>query len=274
MHRSPAFRRTARTLFVRDLHLGSRCSQAEDFLFLLESYRPETLYLVGDIVDGWRLRRRWYWRPVFSAILLRLREMAEEGTRICYTPGNHDECLRPFLGNLGLLELADEFIHEAADGRRLLVLHGDKFDDVEQCAPWLSLFGSAAYDSLIRVNSWVNSIRRRLRRENWSFSAAVKFRVKSAVAFISRFEERLREHAGEMGCDGVVCGHIHAPALALREGLLYANSGDWVEHRTALVEDAAGCIKLVELIGDERPVLKVREELSPLAQSAGTPAVS
>jgi UDP-2,3-diacylglucosamine pyrophosphatase LpxH len=205
------------------------------------------MYLVGDIIDGWRLAKRWHWRPAFSRVLGRLIALGQSGTQVRYTPGNHDAFLREFLHDFGFLEIADEFVHYTADERRLLVLHGDRFDTVEIRAQWLSVVGAAAYDTLMWTNCLVNRLRWLAGYEPCQFSGWVKRRVKRAVRFVSHFEERLAQHGREMHCDGVVCGHVHTPQVASYEGLSYFNTGDWVENRTALVEWNDGSLELLHL---------------------------
>jgi len=229
-------RRRVRSLFISDLHLGSRFAQAEAFLAFLEAYQPEYLYIVGDFLDGWSLQRAWRWQPVSTRILHHLLEWAWAGVTIRYTPGNHDAFLREFLRDFIWVEVADEFIHEAADGRRYVVIHGDQFDDVESKAAWLSKLGSLGYDLLLAVDRSINYVRRRLGRKPWRLSAGVKARVKRIVSFLSGFEERLTEHARQKRCQGVICGHIHTPVIAARGEITYGNSGDWVENCSALLE--------------------------------------
>lgn len=239
--------RHVRSIFVSDLHLGCRYANAEAFCDFLSRHQAEYVYLVGDILDGWRLRKRWHWQPVYNDILRRLIEMAQDGTRVCYTPGNHDAFLRSFTQWLGLdaIEIADEFVHEGADEQRYLVTHGDKFDDVEIRAQWLSMLGSLAYDMLVGINGWMNSLRKLVGLEATSFTKSVKSRVKLAVNFVSRFEARLLEHARETGCQGVICGHVHTPAISQLEDVTYFNTGDWVENCTALLEYHDGHMEIV-----------------------------
>src|SRR5262245_26480266 len=236
-----------RSVFLSDIHLGSKYLQAESLLAFLNAIQPEYLYLVGDIIDGWRLRQRWHWQPVFSRILLRLLKLGQTGTQVRLTPGNHDGFLRDFAHDYGFLEIADAFMHKTADGRQFLVLHGDRFDDLELRAQWLSYIGSFAYDTLIWVNCQVNGVRGMLRLEPQQFSARVKQRVKQAVAFVSRFEDRLAVAARDAECDGVICGHVHTPAATVWNGLQYFNTGDWIDHRSALVEHDDGGMELVHL---------------------------
>lgn len=240
-----AERRRVRTLFISDVHLGSRFAQADAFLAFLEAYQPEFLYIVGDFIDGWSLRRSWYWNPTHTRIIQRLFDWASRGVTIRYAPGNHDEFLREHLRDFLWVEIADEFIHESADERRFLVIHGDQFDDVELRAAWLSKIGSVGYDLLLCVDWLVNRVRRMLRRPPWRLSGKVKARIKRVVSFLSRFEQRLEQYARGLGCDGVVCGHIHTPTMTRCGELLYCNTGDWVENCSALLEFDDGELRLV-----------------------------
>lgn len=234
---------------MSDVHLGCRYSQAEKFLSFLESVQPERLYIVGDFIDGWRLKRRWFWQAAYVRILQRLLHLASQGTQLYYAPGNHDEFLRDFLHDFGTVTVANQFIHRTADGRRFVVLHGDQFDDVERRAKWLSVIGAMAYDGLVRTNGIINIVRRWMRLKDCRFSSHVKVWAKQAVQFISDFEDRLTCHAKESGCHGVICGHIHVPRLDQLDTITYCNTGDWVEHCSALVEDSTGELKLVEWNG-------------------------
>ena len=241
-----ATRRRFRTLFVSDVHLGCRYAQAERFLAFLEEVQPERLYIVGDFIDGWRLSRRWHWQDVYIRIFQRLVQLASTGTQVCYAPGNHDEFLRDYLHDFGLINVADQFLHTTADGRQFVVLHGDQFDDVERKAKWLSVIGAFAYDQLVRANGVVNRVRRWFDLEDCRFSTNVKVWAKQAVQFISDFEERLVCHAKELECDGVICGHIHVPRIDHFSNITYCNTGDWVEHCTALVEHESGELELID----------------------------
>ncbi len=259
-------RQKLRSVFLSDIHLGSRYSQAESLLDFLNAIQPEHLYLVGDIIDGWRLKHRWHWRPVFNQILPRLLELGRSGTQVRFTPGNHDAFFREFTHDFGFLEIADTFCHHTADGRRFLVLHGDRFDDVELRTPWLSYVGSWAYETLLWLDAHINQVRSLFGCEQHSFSADIKRRVKQAVMFVSRFEQRLRQAAFEAGCDGVICGHVHTPAVSLQQGLAYFNTGDWIEHRTALVEHDDGRMEIVHL--PRRP-FEAMQAAVPRSLSAG-----
>ncbi len=238
-------RRRVRSLFISDVHLGSRFAQAEAFLAFLESYQPEFLYIVGDFLDGWCLQRAWRWRPVNTRIIHHLLAWAGSGVTIRYTPGNHDGFWREFLKDFIWFEVADQFIHESADGRRFVVLHGDQFDGVESNASWLSHLGSVGYDLLLAVDRSLNYVCRRLGRKAWRLSATVKARIKRVVAFLSGFEEQLAAHARTHRCDGIICGHIHTPVITERDEITYCNTGDWVENCSALLEFDDGELRLV-----------------------------
>ena len=235
-----------RTIFISDTHLGTRGCKAEllaDFLFHNDC---QTLYLVGDIVDGWRLKKNWYWTPSHSAVLNAILRKADEGTRIIYVPGNHDEVFRAYCGlNLAGVVLRPEAIHETADGKRLLVIHGDHFDGVVTSARWLAHLGDCAYELALMLNEVLNNVRRRLNLPYWSLSAYLKRKVKNAAAFISDFEHALAREAKKRGLDGVVAGHIHHAETKTIDRVLYCNDGDWVESCTALVEDARGRLQIV-----------------------------
>jgi len=243
---------TYRTVFLSDVHLGSAASRADDAAEFLKHIDCSTLYLVGDIIDMWRLRSRWYWPESHNRFVKRVLKMAKRGTRVVFIPGNHDERAREYEGlNFGGVELALESVHHTADGRRLLIIHGDEADTVIRHARILSMIGGVAYDQLVLLNRWTNRIRRFFRLAPWSLSQAIKQRVKQACRHIARFEETLTEEAARRGLDGVVCGHIHhaeARRIACpgRRDIEYFNCGDWVESCTALVEHDDGTMQLVD----------------------------
>jgi UDP-2,3-diacylglucosamine pyrophosphatase LpxH len=253
-----------RSVFISDTHLGCRYSQAEPLLNFLNEIEPDQLYLVGDIIDGWRLKSHWHWQGEYTRILSRLIRLGQTGTQVRYTPGNHDAFLREFLHDFGCVEIGDEFVHETADGRYFLVLHGDRFDNVEIRAQWLSVVGSHAYDWLMWADHQINRVRRWLSLERSCFSGWLKRRVKRAMAFVSHFEERLARHSREAECDGIICGHVHTPAVTHWPGLTYFNTGDWVEHRTALIEYDNGAMELVHLPGSPQEICRVPHRL-PIA---------
>jgi UDP-2,3-diacylglucosamine pyrophosphatase LpxH len=235
-----------RSLFLSDLHLGTKGCQAPLLLDFLKSYDADTIYLVGDIVDGWRLKSGWYWPQAHNDVVQKLLRKVRKGARLIYVPGNHDEFLRDYIGtNFGGIELAESVLHEAADGKRYLVIHGDQFDMVVRHARWLALLGDGAYTTALMVNTNLNIVRRRLGLTYWSLSAWAKLRVKNAVNYISRFEDLLVSEARRHGADGVICGHIHHAALVQRPDVIYVNTGDWVESCTAVVEHYDGSLQLI-----------------------------
>ncbi len=235
-----------RTLFLSDLHLGTRGCQAEFLLDFLKRYDADEIYLVGDIIDGWRLKSGWYWPQSHNDVIQKLLRKVRKGARLVYIPGNHDEFLRDYIGhNFGGVEIVDQAIHETALGERLLVIHGDQFDMVVRHARWLALLGDGAYTAALAVNTVLNLVRRRLGLTYWSLSAWAKLRVKNAVNFISDFETFLCAEARKQGADGVVCGHIHHAADRDLNGVRYVNTGDWVESCTAVVEHYDGVLELV-----------------------------
>lgn len=242
----PRDRTRYRTIWISDVHLGTRGCNAELLIDFLDHVDSDTLYLVGDIIDGWRLKKRFYWPNSHNDIIWRILKRAKRGTRIVYIPGNHDEMFRQFTGlNFGGVEIRRSAIHETANRRRLLVLHGDEFDTVMLAHRWLAFVGDAAYTSLMRVNWLVNKVRRKMGLPYWSLSKIAKHKVKNAVEFIGRFEELVAKAAANRGVDGVVCGHIHTADMREIKGVQYYNDGDWVEGCTALVELSDGSIDIL-----------------------------
>jgi UDP-2,3-diacylglucosamine pyrophosphatase LpxH len=237
-----------RSLFISDVHLGCGFSRTEDLFAFLGRLEPENLYLVGDIIDGWKLKRNFVWNDTCSFVVRRILGMLKRGTRVYYVTGNHDEFLREFSPHtFGHMELADQFVHETADGRRLLVIHGDCFDHLTKHAAWVYHLGDRAYTLALHMNSWMNFVRRSLGYPYWSFSSMLKTRVKRAVNFINDFEHFVARYTQQQGCSGVVCGHIHVPAIRRIDEIDYFNCGDWVEHCSALVEHVDGRMELVGL---------------------------
>ena len=239
-------RRKYRTIWISDIHLGTRGCAAEMLIDFLDHVDSDTLYLVGDIVDGWRLKKRFFWPAGHNDVVWRLLKRAKRGTRVIYIPGNHDEVFRQFAGlNFGGIAIRRKAMHVTADGRRLLVLHGDEFDAITLAHRWLAHIGDTAYTVLMAVNRWTNIVRRRVGLPYWSLSQYAKARVKNAVAFISGFEEVVAQAATARGVDGVVCGHIHTAEMRTIGGVAYYNDGDWVESCTALVEHDDGRMELL-----------------------------
>jgi UDP-2,3-diacylglucosamine pyrophosphatase LpxH len=238
--------RRVRTLFISDVHLGTRGCQAELLLDFLRAYDADTIYLVGDIVDGWRLKRGVYWPQSHNDVVQKLLRKARKGCRVIYIPGNHDEFLRGYLGtHFGGIDVRASAVHESAAGQRLLVLHGDEFDVVVRHARWLALLGDWAYEAALATNTYVNLMRRRLGFSYWSLSAWAKLKVKSAVNYIGAFEEALAKAADRASADGVICGHIHHAAIHEEFGTRYMNCGDWVESCTALAEHPDGRFEII-----------------------------
>ncbi len=270
----PVRRTRYRTIFISDAHLGTAGSNAAMLLDFLKRHECETLYLVGDIVDGWQLRKGWYWPQAHNDVVRAVMKMAKHGTRVIYVPGNHDEHFRDYVGlEFGGIELLEDDIHVTADGRRLLVIHGDQFDNVVLYHRWLAFLGDGAYTLLLKSNRWVNRLRRLCGLPYWSLAAHMKKRVKNAVQFISRFEEVVAHAAAERGVDGVVCGHIHSAEIRSFGDVTYYNDGDWVESCTALVEDAAGSLSIIDWAEHVREAaMRGREQATPRLVAVADPA--
>jgi UDP-2,3-diacylglucosamine pyrophosphatase LpxH len=247
-----------RTIFLSDTHLGTRGCQADKLLNFLKHNESERLFLVGDIVDGWRLKRWWYWPQAHNDVVQKILRKARKGTKVVYIPGNHDEAARQYLKlSFGKIRVEREAVHTLLDGRRLLVIHGDQFDGIVRYARWLAILGDWSYALALRLNIVFNWCRRGLRLPYWSLSAFLKHRVKNAVQFMSNYKHAVVAEARRRGVDGVVCGHIHHAETRDMDGILYCNVGDWVESCTALVEDFDGRLAIVhwtEARG-QRPVL-------------------
>ena len=237
-----------RTIWLSDTHLGTRGCQAQALLDFLDSHECDYLYLVGDIIDFWRLKRAPHWTQLHSDVIRTVLTKARAGTVVTLVPGNHDEYLRRFCDlQLGNIMVTEEAIHRTVDGRLLLVLHGDRFDGITRCHRWLALSGDVGYDALLVLNRWFNRGRRLLRLPYWSLSAYVKGKVKRAVNFITAFETALAHEAQRRNLHGVVCGHIHHAEIREIQGILYCNTGDWVESCTALAERADGALELLSM---------------------------
>ena len=260
-----------RSVWISDLHLGTPGCQAVALLDFLKHVECETLFLVGDIIDGWQLRRSWYWPQTHNDVVQKLLRKARKGTRVIFIPGNHDEFARRYVEhNFGGVDVAEEWIHETADGRRLWIVHGDLFDGVIQCARWLAHLGDSAYEFTLKLNRGFNSCRARLGLPYWSLSKYLKLKVKRAVSYVGDFEAALAREARRRGVHGVVCGHIHHAELREIDGILYANDGDWVESLTALVEHVDGRLEILDWSQPSRPAVPVLDEA---LQSVPLPAV-
>ena len=249
--------RTYRTIFLSDVHLGTRGCQAEMLLDFLKFNDAERYFLIGDMVDCWRLRKNWYWPQTHNDVVQKLLRKARKGASIIYIPGNHDEVFRDYIGtHFGGIEVKQRAVHETADGRRLLILHGDEFDGVIQNIRWLALLGDWAYVVMLRINRYYNGVRRRLGFDYWSLSAYLKLKVKNAVSYISNYETAVAAEARRCGAQGVVCGHIHHAQMRHIEDVLYVNDGDWVESCTAVVETHDGVLEIIrwaDVIASARP---------------------
>jgi len=243
----PVSRRRYRTVWISDLHLGTPGCQAQALLDFLRHTECETLFLVGDIIDGWQLRRQWYWPQAHNDVIQKLLRKARKGTRVIFIPGNHDEFARRYVGhNFGGIDVAEEWTHQTADGRMLWVTHGDLFDGVIQCAKWLAHVGDSLYEFTLRLNRHLNSLRARMGLPYWSLSKYLKLKVKRAVSYVGDFEAALAREARKRGAHGVVCGHIHHAEMREIDGILYVNDGDWVESLTALAEHADGRLEIID----------------------------
>lgn len=236
-----------RTIWISDIHLGTSGCQAKRLLEFLKATESDKLYLVGDIVDGWQLKRRWYWHQTHNDVVQLVMKKAKKGTKVIFVPGNHDEAVRQFIGlDFGGIKIRDELIHTTANGKRMLVLHGDRFDGVIACAKWLAYVGDSLYTMILKINQVFNTWRARAGLPYWSLSQYLKLKVKNAVSYITSFEDALAAEARKQGLDGVICGHIHKPEIRDIDGILYCNDGDWVESLSALVEDKLGELRLVD----------------------------
>lgn len=235
-----------RSIWISDVHLGTVGCRAEHLLDFLRHNDSDYLYLVGDIVDGWQMRKSWFWKQSHNDVIQKVLRKARKGTRVVYIPGNHDEAVRQYAGmDFGGIAIRMDAEHWTADGKRLLVIHGDQFDGVIQYAKWLAYLGDSLYTLILQLNRGYNWWRAKLGQPYWSLSQYLKHKVKNAVNFISDFERILATEARHRGFDGVVCGHIHKPEVKQMDGMLYGNSGDWVESLSALVEEADGTLSVV-----------------------------
>ncbi|GAA0574363.1 UDP-2,3-diacylglucosamine diphosphatase [Caenispirillum bisanense] len=239
--------RRYRSVFISDVHLGTRGCKADFLLDFLRVVESDNLYLVGDIVDGWRLRKHWYWPQSHNDVLQKLLRKARKGVNVVFIPGNHDEFARSYTDHeFGAVKVMHEATHIAADGRTYLVMHGDQFDGVIQYAKWLAYLGDWAYTTALALNHWFNVARKRFGLPYWSLSKYLKHKVKNAVAFIADFEAAMAGVARQRGVDGVICGHIHHAEIRDIDGILYCNDGDWVESCTALVEHYDGRMEILD----------------------------
>jgi UDP-2,3-diacylglucosamine pyrophosphatase LpxH len=260
------FRTRVRAIFISDVHLGTRSAQADRLLDLLRHCEADIIYLVGDIVDFWKVRRGPHWPQAHNDVVQKLLRQARKGVRLVLVPGNHDEGLRAYAGlRFGGIEIHQDTVHTTATGRRYLVMHGDEFDIVVRTAPWLALLGDRGYEFALWLNHPLNWIRRYLGLGYWSLSAYLKYRVKRAVAFIGAFEEAVATETRRRELDGAICGHIHHASDRSFGGIHYLNCGDWVESCTAIIETLEGELRIVHW--KDRPVTGVLEQTTGEAAS-------
>ncbi len=265
-----------RTIWISDVHLGTRHARVTALLEFLREAECEHLYLVGDFIDGWQLRRKWYWTEEYNLLIQKLLRKSRKRTRVTFVTGNHDEFLEQFLGlSFGGVRLVERTVHQAADGKKYLVLHGHQFDGVMHFNRLLDRVGSVLYERILDVNVWVNRCRRWCGFGYWSFASYIKLKAKSAMKYVSDYEESLIQFTRKSGMDGVICGHIHRPEIRNLGDICYYNCGDWVENCTALVEDFEGNIKLIRFEShpetkESAPLVSEEEkELHPVGQTAG-----
>ena len=240
-----------RTLWISDVHLGTPGCKAEHLVDFLKHTECENLFLVGDIIDGWKLRSSWFWPQEHTNVVRKILTKSKRGTKVHYVTGNHDEFLRKFVGfglAIGNIRIVNEHVHTTADGRRLLVTHGDAFDVITRYHRWIAMVGDTAYEMTMQANHWLNQARRLLGMRYWSLSAFAKKSVKNAVNIVSEFENSVARECRRRGLDGVVCGHIHHAEIRDIDGVQYLNSGDWVESCTALAEDFNGRIEVIRWV--------------------------
>ena len=247
---------TVRSLFLSDIHLGTRGCQADRLLSFLRNYESEHLFLVGDIIDFWAMNRSIYWSAAQNTVVQKVLKRARHGIKVLLVPGNHDEALREYVeSSFGDIRIVGEYIHTMADGKRYLLIHGDEFDQVTRYHKWVALLGDVSYNVLVRLNAWLSWMRRTLNIPGyWSLAGYAKRKVKSAVSFIFDFEESVLRHVRDRGLDGVICGHIHSAAIKRIDGMTYVNCGDWVDSCTAIIEHFDGRLELVNWgFGAESP---------------------
>ena len=257
-----------RTVFISDIHLGFKGCSAELLLDFLHHVEMDFLFLVGDIVDVWSMKKSMFWPQSHNNVLRTILGKAKKGTKVIFVPGNHDEVFRDFDGaTFGNLEIHREYVHVGLLGRRMLVLHGDEFDSVVKCSPWLARLGSSIYDVLLAANPYINWWRRLFDLPHWSLSSYLKGKAKKAVQYIGSFEDAVAQAARKRGVDTVVCGHIHRAEMREIDGILYCNDGDWVESCTSLIEDMNGRLSLIEW-PKARPQFSIEAVVGPAVQAA------
>lgn len=236
-----------RTVWISDIHLGTKDCKAKELLEFIKHCHAKKIYLVGDIIDGWALKKRWFWPQEHNDVIQKLLRQARKGTEVIFIPGNHDEFARQFCGlNFGGIQVRHDDVHVTADGKKLWVTHGDLYDNIMQYARWIAFIGDRAYTFALWLNRAFNRIRLKLNYPYWSLSQYLKHKVKAAVSCITAFEDLLIREAKIKQCDGVVCGHIHKAELRIIDHITYANDGDWVESMTALIENHDGSLQIID----------------------------
>jgi UDP-2,3-diacylglucosamine pyrophosphatase LpxH len=257
-----------RSVFISDLHLGTPGCQADALLDFLKAHTSDHLFLVGDIVDGWQLRRKWYWPQAHNDVIQKILRRSRKGCHVVYVPGNHDEFARHFLDHqFGGIEILDNGTHTLADGRKVWITHGDYFDAVVQCAKWLAYVGDNLYEFTLKLNRHLNRLRAWMGYPYWSLSQYLKQRVKTALNYVTAFEDAVAAQARKQGYDVVVCGHIHRAEIRNIDGILYCNDGDWVESRTALVEHRNGQLELIYW-GGQGEIVSLTSQGAPLSDAS------
>jgi UDP-2,3-diacylglucosamine pyrophosphatase LpxH len=256
-----------RTLFLSDIHLGSRACQAGRLLSFLKQYECRTIFLLGDIVDFWALKRTVYWPETHNTVVQKLLRLARHGVDIVYIPGNHDEALKKYFdASFGNVRLKKDYVHVAADGKRYALLHGDQYDQVTTCARWLSVLGDASYNLLVDLNRSLSWARRKFKvAGHWSLADYAKRNIQGAASFISGFEVALARHGKALSVDGVICGHIHTPVIKQLDGVVYLNCGDWVDSCSAIVEHLDGTMELVRHVAASDEPGESEDELAEAA---------
>ncbi len=272
-HRQGAAPKRVRTLFLSDIHLGTRACQSERLLAFLREYESDYLYLVGDIVDVWAMKRGFYWPAAHNTIVQKILRMARHSTKVIFVPGNHDEAFRYYVGmSFGAVDIVAEHVHKTADGKRLWITHGDQYDQITTCHRWVSILGDMSYTVLVHVNRLLSLSRRKLNiGGHWSLADYAKRNVLQAVAFIGDFEKAAVHETLHKKYDGVVCGHIHTPVIKQMDGVTYYNCGDWVDSCTALVEHVDGRMELLRSAPELKPVQMTEPSPAEVPPAQATP---
>lgn len=262
-----------RTVFLSDSHLGQKLSRGDELLAFLRSYEPDYLYLVGDIIDAWCIRWSGHWPAEYTQIIERVFELRDRGTVVRYLPGNHDAFLRKPMPKMVGIQFANEFIHESADGRRWLVMHGDLMETIERRWSWLSRLGSFGFNRIIDLNLAINFGLRKLQMKPVYFCFTIKRASKWVLGAFGRFRRKLIKAATDQGLEGIICGHVHFPQIVHADGAIFINTGDWLEHASALVEHSDGTLELRNhgKVVDRVPALPATQpsaHVRPLEESA------